>query len=536
MPSILTRGLLTAITLVFTCFLSLELYSQYTDTVFTNTNGRDELSSAFKNKDGDIIAISTPVTGSFPARTYSYTYVYVFSQDLQLKRIKQLDLLGSKYFSEPYKFLEEVDDGYIFCGLLSDSVSKHGAPYMFKLDRNLEVSWIKYYQHPDYSGSDSSTYKVDFFLAGIKLDSAYLILSYCYPCSSNLPVHFRETDLQGNIVRDTSFSENLGNLLGGPPDLAFATKDQIIFRADFVTYRFDKQTLKYIGAENKDYAYHPKGKVLYLNFNNRNHYFAAGAGIKQTSAGVSDTSFFDPISGQFRGNDMFLFRFDTNFTTTADSYARKYIRTTDMEQFDDEFDMASFAVTTDNNLFFAASVYQQTSSGNSGYNRIRFEPSDSYMYLHKTDLLLTVQCSTALFKDDDYNHYPRFVIATDDGGAIVFTTRMFIYNIPHPLNLYAFKVGNDCQILGIADISSLSKINVYPNPVKNDLVIEVPDVFGKLKGIVMYDFTGKIIQNIIPDGFQSTYSINTESLPNGIYNLMITGQTGCYPAKFVVSH
>ncbi len=70
---------------------------------------------------------------------------------------------------------------------------------------------------------------------------------------------------------------------------------------------------------------------------------------------------------------------------------------------------------------------------------------------------------------------------------------------------------------GIEDYRELYGVRVFPNPVKDDLQIELPD--EQNYEIRLFDLSGKELKNIFIE--QSEYQLQMSHLPSGMYLLVV---------------
>ncbi len=85
----------------------------------------------------------------------------------------------------------------------------------------------------------------------------------------------------------------------------------------------------------------------------------------------------------------------------------------------------------------------------------------------------------------------------------------------------------NCGSVGIDDISTVNGLSVYPNPVKNNLFIELDN--QELISIKIIDFSGKTIKTI--NGNANT--VNVSDLTKGIYFLQVQTENGLLNSKFI---
>ena len=81
--------------------------------------------------------------------------------------------------------------------------------------------------------------------------------------------------------------------------------------------------------------------------------------------------------------------------------------------------------------------------------------------------------------------------------------------------------------LGLNELS-LKKVNIYPNPVQNELFVEVKN--EQITKIDIIDFSGKVIKSIANS---TTKSIDVSELKQGIYVLKVSTETGVSTNRFI---
>jgi PKD repeat protein len=86
--------------------------------------------------------------------------------------------------------------------------------------------------------------------------------------------------------------------------------------------------------------------------------------------------------------------------------------------------------------------------------------------------------------------------------------------------------------LGVNDIH-INDLEVYPNPVSNQLNINLPDA-SKVMSLELVDITGRIVLNTDLNNYHAkTYSFNTSHFPNGVYHIKIQTSDGTYISKII---
>lgn len=78
--------------------------------------------------------------------------------------------------------------------------------------------------------------------------------------------------------------------------------------------------------------------------------------------------------------------------------------------------------------------------------------------------------------------------------------------------------------LASIDETKLTDVKVYPNPVQNEVFISSPNL-EKAKSIVVYDMTGRPVSITNNQSVSNSTSINTSSLENGSYLLVLVDET-----------
>ena len=90
------------------------------------------------------------------------------------------------------------------------------------------------------------------------------------------------------------------------------------------------------------------------------------------------------------------------------------------------------------------------------------------------------------------------------------------------------------SIVGINELSIASKVSIYPNPVKNNLTIEMKDDIH-LNDFTIQNIEGKTVQINRSTTLNShSFNLNMESLSAGMYILILQTNEGELRHKFVV--
>ena len=93
-----------------------------------------------------------------------------------------------------------------------------------------------------------------------------------------------------------------------------------------------------------------------------------------------------------------------------------------------------------------------------------------------------------------------------------------------PFTFYGTKVA------GIKNLDNESAFSMYPNPVKNELTIEVSNL---MKTVKVYDLVGQIVFNA--EANAKTFKVNTSNFANGAYFVEVETEKGFIRKKFVVA-
>ncbi len=122
-------------------------------------------------------------------------------------------------------------------------------------------------------------------------------------------------------------------------------------------------------------------------------------------------------------------------------------------------------------------------------------PDLIYLY-DGTDLILNPDLNT--FSDRTMDENPSITGLLSIGDLLLVNTEEGVYAIDYD------------EVMSVKDETNVSKLAIYPNPVKDILHFSSP-----LKGIMVYDLSGKIVFA----NNESSQSINVNHLPKGTYVL-----------------
>jgi hypothetical protein len=121
---------------------------------------------------------------------------------------------------------------------------------------------------------------------------------------------------------------------------------------------------------------------------------------------------------------------------------------------------------------------------------------------------------------------PYKVLATNDGGALIFSTK-YDWNDTTPLqmDLHILKIDSTGWYEGlpvaIDEFSQMKQILVYPNPVKND----VNFVLGLYQNLDLQIFNSNG-QVVLRKKLEHSEKVKMADLPTGLYIYVLTGENG----------
>ena len=106
--------------------------------------------------------------------------------------------------------------------------------------------------------------------------------------------------------------------------------------------------------------------------------------------------------------------------------------------------------------------------------------------------------------------------------------------------LYYYKKGNIiCGTPNTVSIKEIdlknSEINIYPVPANNKVNVEIGGLNG-LKDIYLVNVNGEIIPIEVIKNLSTSYSFDSENIPNGIYFVYISTETITFKKKIIISH
>jgi len=140
-----------------------------------------------------------------------------------------------------------------------------------------------------------------------------------------------------------------------------------------------------------------------------------------------------------------------------------------------------------------------------------------------------INCYNSFFEQEGKNYTPWQVVATSDGGAMIFGTVRDFVNTPWiSNNLFVLKVNSNCELTSLKEWNMLpmAMLEVYPNPTQDMLHINLSE--HKISNGAVYNMQGKQVLSF------TTNSIAVQMLPAGLYAVEVTTTKGdVLQSKFV---
>lgn len=143
------------------------------------------------------------------------------------------------------------------------------------------------------------------------------------------------------------------------------------------------------------------------------------------------------------------------------------------------------------------------------------------------DIYHSADHPTLLKRFDMFNNFPSDGVYALDAGRI---RVQFVSDNYDENNGFQMTYQNVC---GINENNGLN-VNVYPNPVSNNLYIELNDELQGQMNFKVIDMSGKVVLAESVDSFSSLHSINVSNLAKGMYMLNIESKQGNTIRKFIV--
>jgi len=126
------------------------------------------------------------------------------------------------------------------------------------------------------------------------------------------------------------------------------------------------------------------------------------------------------------------------------------------------------------------------------------------------------------------NYMPYKILATDDGGALIFSTK-YDWNdpIPNQRDVHILKVDStgwyEGMPVGISEQFSFNQVLVYPNPV-NDKVHFVLGLYNNLE-LNIYNVSGELVHNMF---LENSKTLDLSFLQSGVYIYNLKGENGFF--------
>ncbi|VXB88718.1 MULTISPECIES: T9SS-dependent M36 family metallopeptidase [Chryseobacterium] len=86
-----------------------------------------------------------------------------------------------------------------------------------------------------------------------------------------------------------------------------------------------------------------------------------------------------------------------------------------------------------------------------------------------------------------------------------------------------FEIPAECNSLATNEVSAKEKLAIFPNPAGNEFFIRFPKQTTEKVNIEIYDITGRLVYNESGVNTNSTKSVSTKSISNGVYIVKVNG-------------
>ena len=93
-----------------------------------------------------------------------------------------------------------------------------------------------------------------------------------------------------------------------------------------------------------------------------------------------------------------------------------------------------------------------------------------------------------------------------------------------------------CNTLGSNEVQNKTGVNVYPNPAKDLLTLDLSSIKYKTLKLTMFDMSGKLIISKEEDQYESKIEIRVSEFPNGNYILNIKTEENSYSKRVIIAH
>ena len=143
-------------------------------------------------------------------------------------------------------------------------------------------------------------------------------------------------------------------------------------------------------------------------------------------------------------------------------------------------------------------------------------------------LTMIVQAQQCIMSSSQivYNYH------TGTSGALHFQSSIGGYGLTGDCNQldYTSIFSNPFMITSVKNLQEVLAVNLYPNPVQNQLVLEWRPVAFEIK-FELLNIHGELLQTGLIPAFASKKDFPTSDLPGGIYVLKIMGKSTLLFAK-----
>jgi hypothetical protein len=470
-----------------------------------------------------------------------FTFCIYFSVSAQNTFEKIIDTLGT---ASAACIQETFDGGYVFCGV---SIYNNNDAVIVKLDSIGTIEWAKLYGGPGMEGAMYIEQTPD---SGYMVNAAYDVGLYSKAWLMRL-------DTNGDTLWTKTYSVgNGGTEVVGSHSMA-SINNFIYAAAGYFTPQFPAPLAPYLIIT------YSNGSVLASKIYSFSPYGSAGQAICKSY----DNNGF-AITGQHGvaplNTDINLIRTDvvgdTLWTRTYDySYAEQAFAiapTTDsgfiiagITWNSTEFKYNIYLIKTDivgdtlwTKMYYSSesqvpTSIQQTDDGGFiilGNAPNGFAPNgapNADLYLIKTDAFGDTLWTR--FYGNIANDYGRFVRQTKDGGYIIGGGG----GVLGAAGAYIIKtdsMGNVSSGTGMAEINNPFVFNVYPNPAKELLNVQLKGLNKSVSQIELYNtnsqlvFSSKVKNN-------STHQIDISRLPDGLYAIILRLNNQIFAKKIIIN-
>jgi hypothetical protein len=212
---------------------------------------------------------------------------------------------------------------------------------------------------------------------------------------------------------------------------------------------------------------------------------------------------------------------------------------------DDLLEKASFGKqgdTTDHVAFRSISYYTKDNiylGGCSNFivGQFPWQTDDDWIYLVNLDSNLNENWQRFYGGDAYYN--PRGLIATADGGCVIFGER-YDENIQfEEYDVYILKVDSNGLLTSVNEIPNIAanELFIYPNPATSRITLQFPGISHlSHKELLIYNNLGIKVKHVEIPGSTDRLGIDLENLSSGLYYIsLISNGTLAATGKFLIA-